>query len=377
MLNELLDQRSITLPHAQPIIPLPHPALRIAPDVSLTFDHFRRVGPRDLVWFTDGSVLAPASNHNSPAISYQQYLHSLTAHEPALSPSGSGAASTCFHGHTSVQPFFRQSLSLPRHSSIFQAECLAIEQSLHSSLQRSILPPPGGRIHFYVDSKAALFAICNPYRSRSRIVSRIASSIRRISSSSSPHHTSFSWIPAHQGYLGNEIADTLAKNGAKRGPGSRRHYTSPPLSAQKRWNSHFEKSFLQNFWNEKLRSPSVRQQLMLHFPDFPSMSSFMDIVQRLNAYRVTRLITGHYPTRSYLFKINQRSSPLCPSCQVTDTVNHYLFFCTYYTEQRRSWFNQSGRVIYSLNELTNPLSNKKKATYDILALNRFLFTTKP
>src|SRR5258705_12264877 len=43
--------------------------------------------------------------------------------------------------------------------------------------------------------------------------------------------------------------------------------------------------------------------------------------------KFTRLRTGHILTRTYLFKIGQIASPLCPTCLVEETVEHLLIHC--------------------------------------------------
>jgi ribonuclease HI len=71
-------------------------------------------------------------------------------------------------------------------------------------------PAPNTTYHIYTDSISSLYSMRNPLKSNAS--DYLIACIHMIASSS--HNIQMKYIPAHKGYKVNEIADSLAKEGA-------------------------------------------------------------------------------------------------------------------------------------------------------------------
>jgi ribonuclease HI len=105
----------------------------------------------------------------------------------------------------------RQKLKLSNSCSNNQAEQLAIQKALEeiAILKRENVNPPTAII--YTDSRVALDSIRNP-NNHSFLVQEIRG--KTFSLEENGWRIKLSWVKAHAGTLGNEIADRLAKEAA-------------------------------------------------------------------------------------------------------------------------------------------------------------------
>ena len=63
-------------------------------------------------------------------------------------------------------------------------------------------------VHFYIDNHATLKNLIKSWATKDTNIHRIYSTIQKL-----PFPITFNYVPAHQGHLGNKIADTTAKEG--------------------------------------------------------------------------------------------------------------------------------------------------------------------
>ena len=104
----------------------------------------------------------------------------------------------------------KRSFKLPSTTTVFQAEVVAILRALELIQEESIAPK---FMKIFIDSQAAILAISNPVLSsklvvRTKILLNVMSSQTKIK---------LMWTKAHIGTEGNEIADSLAKEGGEKG----------------------------------------------------------------------------------------------------------------------------------------------------------------
>ena len=106
----------------------------------------------------------------------------------------------------------RHKLKLANSCSDNQVEQLAIQKALEEIelLDRESINPPTAII--YTDSRVALDSLRNP-NNHSFLVEEIRK--KTASLEKSEWRIKFSWVKAHAGTLGNEIADRLAKEAAR------------------------------------------------------------------------------------------------------------------------------------------------------------------
>jgi len=164
----------------------PHPSKLYNVHIKTHFDHFKNVQPQDIIIFTDGS----AQHH------------------------GSGAGYTSFKGDES-EPFSAIYIALPKETTNYAAEVVAISEAIqwtlkHQKGDQPNPPAPNTTYHIYTDSISSLYSMSNPLKSNAS--DYLIACIHMIASSS--HNIQMKYIPAHKGYKGNEIADSLAKEGA-------------------------------------------------------------------------------------------------------------------------------------------------------------------
>ena len=93
---------------------------------------------------------------------------------------------------------------------------------------------------------------------------------------------------------------------------------------------------------------------------------------------LTQLRTGHVPLNAYLFKIGKSNERHCKACRghhnedrPAETVNHYIFECTAYVNQRRDLEKSVGRDDMNLKSITKDLKKTKALLTYINRTKRF------
>ena len=90
---------------------------------------------------------------------------------------------------------------------VFQAEITAISMAAQHMVDKSAMDHT---INFYIDSQSAIKAL----RSYLVYTKSVCECKRFLNKLSEKNMVCLNWIPGHEGQLGNEIADRLAKRGA-------------------------------------------------------------------------------------------------------------------------------------------------------------------
>ena len=138
-------------------------------------------------------------------------------------------------------------------------------------------------------------------------------------------HIQFSWVKAHVGILGNETADTLAKEAAT-STDTPEFYDEVPISVVKSEIEVASVKKLQREWDQSTKGQITKQY-------------FQDIVARLNmelnlTHNFTLMVTGHGNIHSYLHRFRIRGTPTCP-CGIQDQrIDHLLFECELLRKER-------------------------------------------
>jgi len=135
----------------------------------------------------------------------------------------------------------------------------------------------------------------------------------------------FSWIKAHAGHRGNEMADQLAKEAANN-KNIEQCYTKIPKSAVR---SELKEQSVQQWQNEWERSS--KGAITKSF--FPKIEDRLKL--RLNATtKFTAIVTVHGNIKYYLYKYKIIDNPMCPFKKGGQTVDHILFNCTLLEQER-------------------------------------------
>lgn len=286
-------------------------------------------------------------NANNPSSSFSIYS------DGSKSPGHVGSAFVSFRD---LQIINQSAWLLPEYVTVFQAEVFAIAQGLQwisdNFVQRT-------KISFFVDSQSALESL-EEVKSASLSHFRILNALHRLSLRNL--EIVFYWCPAHSNVLGNEIADSLAKNATLSPP----HFLLPAPSS----------SFLRKTVKEAAVAAQFKHWASLHlntfarlfFPSFQHFSRLVSSMDQLSPFTV-QILLGHHLLRVRLSYISKDVSPMCSCGESTETIHHFLFHCSKYNQCRSS--------IRSLSPVFPfPLSTFTASLRALILLDEFVGRTK-
>jgi ribonuclease HI len=173
--------------------------------------------------------------------------------------------------------------AIGKYSSVFLAELSAIELSVLKFTQNETWV---GRVNIFSDSLSAIQAIKAPY-TNSKAVVNCWKALKLIDEVGS---WSLSWVKSHNGILGNEEADKLAKQGTQlkiQGPQPSRPI--PVSLIRKEISSHIQRKW-REYWNN--RSDCRQTKLWFPKPD-KNRSKQLMALRKKDFGLVTRWLTGH------------------------------------------------------------------------------------
>ncbi|WP_432712296.1 reverse transcriptase domain-containing protein [Pedobacter sp.] len=176
------------------------------------------------------------------------------------------------------------------------------------------------------------------------------------------------WVPGHQDILGNEKADSLAKEAAKLPPST----TTTSLAIA----SIRTKDLAKDQWNQELQNYSAKA-IALNSNTYAA-KFFLQIRNKLRvpqgisreiASAFYQLKTGHGYNKAYLARIGKTTSSNCRCSSAKQTAEHLLLHCKNYNKDRRKLVKDLGNKQPSLALLLH-------TTKGITATTNFLETTK-
>ena len=137
----------------------------------------------------------------------------------------------------------------------------------------------------------------------------------------------FSWIKAHTGHHGNELADQLAKEAATSRDINEGYKRIPKSTVLSELNDHSATKW-QSEWDNTTKGAITK-------------SFFAKIADRLKIKvnitpNLTTMVTGHGNIKSYLHKYKILGSPMCSCKSGEQTVDHILFGCKLLEQERDS-----------------------------------------
>lgn len=262
-----------------------------------------------------------------------------------------GSKTTTGTGIGIVGPHKRTSEPLGIHTSIFQAEILAIERCASINLNNKTR---NKHINIFTDSQAALKAL-KGYTVNHRCV---LSCIETLNKLGTDNKITIGWIPGHKGNRGNEIADKLAKIGAttpfvgpEPGLGLSHSYLKQLLKTKvlEKTNLHWE------------NIPKLRQSKILLGQHDIRRQVLCRNLSKSNLHIIARLLTGHNTLNGHLHKLGLHLDGICRFCeQNTETSEHILMDCWAISHKRQKCL---GRPSFSKEQIV---------TVDISSLIRFI-----
>ena len=219
-------------------------------------------------------------------------------------------------------------VSAGRYGSSYEAECTAMLEGLRMAEAKLPSEVP---LRILTDSLSLVSALrSGPNKDWSAKLRDIDKLLRDRSSTQIVH------VPAHIGLEGNERADVLAGEGARK-----EQYQPLPY----RVSVNAVKREVRTRWLNELHAvtqtgSAARYHAAFNIPPKPMK------VPRSEQVAINQLRSGHCPAlMSYLHRIGSSPTPTCPECKLADeTVEHYLLECAAFERQRLATFGPDPNI---------------------------------
>jgi len=135
----------------------------------------------------------------------------------------------------------------------------------------------------------------------------------------------FSWVKAHAGTLGNEIADRLAQVAARCG-GTEHVFARIPKSTIYQEAREVARQKWQREWTRSQKAAATRQY-------FPTVQARLRSKIKLTP-KITVVLTGHGMTKAYLQRFHLSEEATCRCGNEYQSMDHILFHCANISAQR-------------------------------------------
>ena len=151
------------------------------------------------------------------------------------------------------------------------------------------------------------------------------------------------WIPSHVGITGDEQADTLAKEAIR--TGSYVNFQLPYSDIKELLNEEYKKSHFDYLDNTDTHKG-------IHYFKNYYLKSMKTWYHNFNYTRrhittIIRLRTNHYSLNESLFRKTFIQSPECACGALSETIEHFLWECPQYQEERKWLIDSLEKANYS------------------------------
>ena len=261
--------------------------------------------------------------HGKPLPNDQNTIHVFT--DGSKTEDRSGAAYLIKSETIKEQDYF----PLGPWTTVFQAETVAISAAANKLLNLEV---KNMKIRFMVDSQSAIRAIGN-FTTQNSLVEESKNSLNRLSEE---NEVIIQWIPGHEGHMGNEVADRLAKRGAEVlhvGP-------EPRLPLTITYFKNLIKDWGRKKHNSEWRNRGDCRQTKMFVPSIAprAKQGFMSL-SRTGVRKIIQIMTGHNNLRRHRFLMKMEESPICENCGLEEeTSEHFITVCPAQYENRVTTF---------------------------------------
>ena len=138
----------------------------------------------------------------------------------------------------------------------------------------------------------------------------------------------FCWVKSHARTLGNELADRLAKEAAKKTDISICYNEISKCVVQSEIKKKTSVEKWQSIWSSTTKGKITKEY-------FPKIAESLNKKITTNQ-QLTTMVTGHGNTKPYLYRFKPITSPSCPCGKNDQTTDHLLYECDLLKTQRQS-----------------------------------------
>lgn len=165
------------------------------------------------------------------------------------------------------------------------------------------------------------------------------------------------WCPGHAGVHGNEIVDKIANQKAKtKLPNT--FVTNPSASG-------FITAIKE--WRTKNSEPAAIEDLkrLGHKPQGTQHLEHLSKLRKHSIAAITQLRSGHIPLNHYLCRFDQLGDPSCGCQEGIETVEHLLFTCNRYIDERQQLKDELSKLNLrpTTSVLNEPIAFEAIASY--------------
>ena len=224
------------------------------------------------------------------------------------------------------------SYKLFRKCSNNQAEQLAIIKALQAIPQIVLKEGSPKLAIIYTDSQITIDSIKN-IRNHNFLIEEIRKEVKILKTLK--WKIGLEWIKAHAGTYGNELADTLAKEGAQRRDASECYFTIPKSDIL---NGLEEDSI--NLWQRQWTDTSKGETTKAFFPTVQQrLKTKINITPKFSA-----IITGHGKISAYRHRFKIMESAECLCSAGVQNVDHLIYQCPLLHKEREIMKKHISRI---------------------------------
>ncbi len=193
-----------------------------------------------------------------------------------------------------------------------------------------------------IDSQAAILALQSRQTKSGRyLVEEFHCQACRLQSKRRSLRIRIQWVPGHVDVVRNEMVDAeakLAAQGSSTPLYDARSVLAKPLPRSKAAAKADFSKRVRAQWTDRWLASSKGSftKCFNHSPPSPKIQHIFKNMSRAEASMFTQLHTGHIPLNAYLFRSRAAPSPICPHCNVLETVTHFLLVCRRYSDERQA-----------------------------------------
>ena len=210
-------------------------------------------------------------------------------------------------------------------ATVFQAETVAVSEAAKKLVELEV---KNKKILIFVDSQSAIFAL-EKYITQGSLVKQAKEYLNSLGFS---NEVIIQWVPGHEGHMGNEVADRLAKRGAMEpfwGP-------EPGLPLTNTFFKNLIREWGRDLHNKEWRARKDCRQTKMFVQDIgpkPKIG-FMKTTRKM-ARTAIQLMTGHNNLQRHRFLMKMEETPTCEQCGLDEeTAEHFLTECPAFWEER-------------------------------------------